>query len=711
MSIVIPKSNRLALVNNNPGNLRLAGQKGATQGEGNFAKFQSPEAGFQALINDIRAKQTGRTRTSLKPTSTIRDFAFVFAPPSENDSEKYARDIAGFLGLDINTPIGEIDTNDFAKAVARKESSTKVDGVFQKPKIVKGKQAGGIDLKNIVPRIEKARQKGFSDTKINLFLSLKDPELGRKIKKARNAGFNDSKIINFLAKTFAGQELKTPSVPIEEAPPQPQQKKPQIQKASERKGLLFGIRKDIQRRGKRFGEALTGTGRNQMLIESILRGTGEVAGAATDILTRTLGASIRAITPDIIEEKTKEVGGAFLKTPIGKKGLQALQKGVEEFEKFRQKNPRTARNLEAVFDISAFVPVGKVTQIGTKKAVRQTGILGRRLERKAIEKITRKKSKFVADLISPVRTKKVRELQVGKTTETGRGIFKRSIIEPELRDIETAKEVMKISKVNEKNTFQQNFNIIQEANEKESISLVNKLRQNDFIFNEKQLLSKLNQAKENLKLNPAIVGDAEKTADKLITEIQRRVRKAPKKGSSLLQVRKDFDEWVRQQKGVNIFDPTRENAFSLSNREIRQTINNFLEERSIVEVQKSLQKQRSLFNALDNIRPKAAREADTAIKRLIQRASDILGIKNKAVQSIATIVGIGGLGAAAAFAPAVAMLGGASIVLTKTGKLVLSPQLRRNLGIILQQIERKTGLLKRDIEMKQLIEQIKKLLK
>ena len=42
----------LNIRNNNPGNLRFVGQAGATPGEGGFAKFETPQAGLDALRAD-----------------------------------------------------------------------------------------------------------------------------------------------------------------------------------------------------------------------------------------------------------------------------------------------------------------------------------------------------------------------------------------------------------------------------------------------------------------------------------------------------------------------------------------------------------------------------------------------------------------------------------------------------------------------------------
>jgi hypothetical protein len=123
-SIRIPTTARLAYVNNNPGNLRLAGQAGATQGEGGFARFASPDAGYQALVGDIRAKQTGATRTGLSGGSTLAQLIGVYAPPSENNTSLYVEQAAQALGVSPNTPIGQIDTQALARFIAKKESST-----------------------------------------------------------------------------------------------------------------------------------------------------------------------------------------------------------------------------------------------------------------------------------------------------------------------------------------------------------------------------------------------------------------------------------------------------------------------------------------------------------------------------------------------------------------------------------------------------------
>ena len=120
------KAGTLADKNNNPGNLRLAGQAGATKGQGGFAKFNSPKEGYNALVKDLKIKQSGKSRTGLTKDSTLEELINVYAPSSENDTNQYVSDISKWLKLPASTSIADMDMESLAKAIARKESGTTV---------------------------------------------------------------------------------------------------------------------------------------------------------------------------------------------------------------------------------------------------------------------------------------------------------------------------------------------------------------------------------------------------------------------------------------------------------------------------------------------------------------------------------------------------------------------------------------------------------
>ena len=107
---------RLAALNNNPGNLKFAHQTGATPGVGGFARFESPEGGYQALMNQIRLDASRGY--------TLSQYITKYAPPSENDTALYIEQACQSLGIDANTPLAKVDFHRLAAFQSRKESGT-----------------------------------------------------------------------------------------------------------------------------------------------------------------------------------------------------------------------------------------------------------------------------------------------------------------------------------------------------------------------------------------------------------------------------------------------------------------------------------------------------------------------------------------------------------------------------------------------------------
>lgn len=116
-SVYIP-GGTLADKNNNPGNLRFVGQMGATQGEGGFARFETPEAGWQALISQVQLDQSRGL--------TLAQFVNKYAPPNENNTNLYVQQMSTWLGVDPNVPLSKIDATTLAENIAKKESGAKL---------------------------------------------------------------------------------------------------------------------------------------------------------------------------------------------------------------------------------------------------------------------------------------------------------------------------------------------------------------------------------------------------------------------------------------------------------------------------------------------------------------------------------------------------------------------------------------------------------
>lgn len=108
----------LADRNNNPGNIRDINT-------GNFKNFNTPQEGFAELMNDLETKKTGRSRTGLKPESSLAEFAGKYAPSSDNNNvAQYTANLANHLGVRPDTPIKDLDTGAWAEAIAKAEGYT-----------------------------------------------------------------------------------------------------------------------------------------------------------------------------------------------------------------------------------------------------------------------------------------------------------------------------------------------------------------------------------------------------------------------------------------------------------------------------------------------------------------------------------------------------------------------------------------------------------
>ena len=104
----------LSVINNNPGNLRLAGQPGAVEGEGGFAAFASPGQGLRALTRQVVLDTQTRNMS-------LEDFLNKYAPPTENETNKYISFVERQTGLDAKGKVPESKVPQLVRAIVRME--------------------------------------------------------------------------------------------------------------------------------------------------------------------------------------------------------------------------------------------------------------------------------------------------------------------------------------------------------------------------------------------------------------------------------------------------------------------------------------------------------------------------------------------------------------------------------------------------------------
>lgn len=162
-----------AVRNNNPGNLK-------DPKTGQFRQFASPQEGYNALKQDLQVKLSGASSTGIKPNSSIRQFASVWAPASDkNDPEGYSQKLSQQLGVTPDTPISALHgrEDDFAHAIAQNEDA-------EMAKILKGTIGIGgqnapskqrLSREQLVANIDAMEKQGASQQEVQGYLdSLKN---------------------------------------------------------------------------------------------------------------------------------------------------------------------------------------------------------------------------------------------------------------------------------------------------------------------------------------------------------------------------------------------------------------------------------------------------------------------------------------------------------------------------------------------------------
>ena len=107
---------------------------------------------------------------------------------------------------------------------------------------------------------------------------------------------------------------------------------------------------------------------DQSLSEGIFQGAGQGISYLGEGLLDLLKSGAQAITPDILEDEIVNQLGIFFDQPLMQLGKRARQAGGEEWARFSEENPRAARNIAAVMQVSEVAPVGVVAPRAARAA-------------------------------------------------------------------------------------------------------------------------------------------------------------------------------------------------------------------------------------------------------------------------------------------------------------------------------------------------------
>ena len=295
------------------------------------------------------------------------------------------------------------------------------------------------------------------------------------------------------------------------------------------------------------------------------------------------------------------------------------------------------------FDAATSVAGGKVAGTAAQKTV-DVGI-------NAVKNNAEKRSlNFVNDLVTPTQTftktgTLAKDIKAGNVAENTALLGKRSVL-PSSQQADVAAVVKDVPGIKPGITKLQASNLIQTEISNSAQTLRNALANQEVgpVADFRDIHKLLDSTRAELNQHPLIVGDAEKTAQRLLNTFTRNLPTGKElTGVDLLNARQAFDKEVELIKGSSVFDPKTENAVSIATRAIRQGVNNLIAKQNPdVAVKALLKRQTALYNALDNIAPKAAKEAQNLTGRLFQRHPKVGGLVKKGLEyGAAATIGTG----------------------------------------------------------------------
>lgn len=460
-------------------------------------------------------------------------------------------------------------------------------------------------------------------------------------------------------------------------------------------GFVANVQTDLAKRNVAIQETMEAEKRGEIgSLQGATQAFGQVAGGALDVVgegVMATGRGLSAITPDVIEEPIVEGAKAawdwIANTDAGKVAGEAISGGVEKYGEWKAENPQEAKTLEGAANIGMlFAPV----KVKANAKPSPLDAAAKALDVKANRQILKKRSDFVGDLISPKRTSSVKIAETSRTSEKGIGLAKRSVVELSPKEIAVANEIKNIPSVTNKKSIQGNLNAIMNENKRVAKQLEADVGSRKVLGIQESAGNKIDEAvRLMIKENPVITGNAENVARKVSTKAKEIIQKSPSTPRGMLAARKELDSWIKSQKGAKVFDPELEGALSVSVRSVRNAMNDVVEASTgTAAVKKELKRQRLMYDAIENLAPKAADESNYAIGRLLQNTAKALPYRRSFQTDVGMLMGLGVIGASETLAPIFA--GGLAITSVAMGarKLAISSTVKKGLSRLIKTADR-----------------------
>ena len=179
---------------------------------------------------------------------------------------------------------------------------------------------------------------------------------------------------------------------------------------------LGGESTRAQKANEIFASTLKG---DQSVSEGVTQAYGQGFASLGDLVGKGIGLvgeGVSRMTPDVIEDEVMNQLGIFFDQPLMRAGKEAIAAGGEAWDQFSQENPRAARNIEAVVNISGATGVGG---LGKQSAGRYARTYEPTKAREARQLIEGGESTATRNVTAPYRLEQVEGAEPTVVSERG----------------------------------------------------------------------------------------------------------------------------------------------------------------------------------------------------------------------------------------------------------------------------------------------------
>lgn len=476
--------------------------------------------------------------------------------------------------------------------------------------------------------------------------------------------------------------------------------------------FVTNVQADLENRASEYEVTLKDFNAGRISYpEFVLQAYGKGAfGSFLDISGEAISTGLKGLSfliPDSVEKPVVDAvkqGLDYIEnTDLGRKGIEALAEGVDAWNNFKEANPRAAKNIESVVNVGVVLaPVKTKVNKAPKPDGTKLSRTADKLRQAANAKEHGERKAFALDLTTPKLTEQVRAERAKRTTQEG--ALNTNVYQPTARELDIADAFASLP-IKQSNSYQKNLSIVLNETRKMSTSLQGRLGKYTNQIDDYAVQSRIDNSIDNLLAERlTMVGDEQtaKILNLMADKIDSLWRQSDKTPSALYQVRRDFDDWVLNNKG-DVFGSEKIDNIKTGATTLRNALNDVLEE-SVPDagVKASLKKQHLLLSGADELAVKAGNEAANSVTRLWENVTGLLPFKAETNRLVGAGLGISVGTAAATVAPVLVPTLAGGLLAYGAYKGALKLPARKSLALLLSQTDKALKVAKNPEMVKQL---------